>query len=328
MTALRLGLFLSAQFEPGAETASEVARLAEQAELAEAAGFDSIFVGHHYLTHSAFLQPLALLGYLAARTRRVALGTGVYLLPLANPLALAEEVATIDALSGGRLVLGVGSGYREKEYAALGAPFADRYRRLETFTPLLRRLLAGEEITAEGDWGRLDRARLHLRGRAAGVPDIWMGAFGDIGLKRAARLGCSWLAPPDGDLTELEERFARYRGFLAAAGQSGERAYPLMRECVVAEDRESALAIGRTHLARQYAQYKSWQAAQRSSVDDLLDRFGLVGDPAAVADKMLRLRDRLGLTDLILRVQWSGMPHEDALRIIRLIGDEVIPRMR
>lgn len=325
---MKIGLFLSAQLEPGADVVQGVRHLAEQAELAEAVGFDSLFVGHHYLTHSAFLQPLSLLGWLAGRTQRVQLGTGVYLAPLVNPLALAEEVATIDALSGGRLILGIGSGYRDREYKALGVPFEDRFKRLETATHVLRALLAGEEVTGDFAFGSLDRARIHLRGRPEGAPDIWMGAFGEIGLKRAARLGCSWLAPPDGDAAELIERFAQFRGFLEAAGQSTDRDYPIMREAVVAPTMEAARETARTHMARQYAQYKQWQAAAGASIDDLLDRFGVVGDPDHVVARIRTLRDTLGVTHFLMRVQWTGMPHDEALACIRLMGEAVLPRLR
>lgn len=325
---MKVGLFLSAQLEPGTDVAEGVRQLGEQAELAEAVGFDSLFLGHHYLAHSAFLQPLSLMGWLAARTRRVQLGTGVYLAPLVNPLALAEEVATIDALSGGRLILGIGSGYREREFKALGVPFEERFKRLETATDVLRRLLAGEEVSGDFPFGSLDRARVHLRRRGEGGPDIWMGAFGEIGLKRAARLGCSWLAPPDGDPEELVERFAQFRGFLAAAGQPLDREYPIMREAVVATTMEAARITARIHMARQYAQYKQWQAAAGATMDDLLDRFGVVGDPDHVVARIKTLRDTLGVTHFVMRVQWTGMPHQEALDVIRLMGEVVLPRLR
>ena len=324
----KIGLFLSAQLEAGSNVADGVEKLAEQARAAEEAGFDSLFVGHHYLAHSAFFQPVPLLGWLASVTRRIELGLGVYLLPLHNPLAVAEDMATIDALSGGRLTIGVGSGYREREFAALGVPYADRFKRLEVTVDVLRRLLSGEEVSGEFPFGTLDRAKVHLRGRREGAPDIWMGAFGDVGLKRAARLGCSWLAPPDGDLDELAARFDQFRQFLEDAGTGLDRAYPLMREAVVAPTMEAARTIARDHMARQYSQYKQWQAAQNASVDQLIDRFGIVGDPAHVVKRMREMIDRLGLTHLMVRVQWAGMPHEDALKIIRLFGDEVLPELR
>lgn len=325
----KIGLFISAQFEPGSDIPEGVGKVAAQARLAEDTGFDALFLGHHYLAHSAFMQPLPLMGHLSAITERVELGLGVYISPLANPLALAEELATIDALSNGRLIAGLGSGYREREYDAFGVPFKDRFKRLEMTTDVLQRLLAGDEVSGEFPFGTLDRAKVHLRSRSPGeTPDLWMGAFGEVGLKRAARLGCSWLAPPDGDETELAARLDQYKGFLRDAGQTLDRAYPLLREAVVAPTEEEARHIAREHMARQYKQYKNWQAAQDASIDDLIDRFAIVGDPETVVRKMRGLADGLGFTHLLLRVQWAGMPHDEALSIIGLIGEEVIPAMK
>lgn len=327
--AAKIGLFMSAQFEPGYDMHKGVAELAAQARLAEDVHFDGLFLGHHYLAHSAFMQPIPLMGYIAAMTERMELGLGVYVSPLANPLALAEDLATIDALSQGRLIAGLGSGYRAREYDAFGIPFEDRFKRLEVNTNVLRRLLAGEEVSGDFPFGRLDRAKVHLRVRPQGAtPDLWMGAFGEIGLKRAARLGCSWLAPPDGDEAEQKVRFDQFRGFLADHGQPLDRAYPLLREAVVAPTEQAAREIAREHMVRQYKQYKQWQAAQDVSIDDLIDQFAIVGDPETVAQKMCGLIDRLGLTHLLLRVQWAGMPHADAMSIIRLMGEEVIPAIK
>jgi hypothetical protein len=98
---LRVGMSLSAHYSPGADVRAGLRDTMEQVALAEEAGLDTVLLGHHYLTRSQFLQPLSTVAYLAARTERIRLGFGVYLLPLHNPLALAEEFATLDHLSGG-----------------------------------------------------------------------------------------------------------------------------------------------------------------------------------------------------------------------------------
>ena len=128
---LRVGMSLSAHYSPGADVRSGLRDTMEQVALAEEMGLDTILLGHHYLTRSQFLQPVSTVAYLAARTERIRLGFGVYLLPLHNPLALAEEFATLDQLSGGRLVVGLGTGYRNVEFRAFNVPEAERVKRLE-----------------------------------------------------------------------------------------------------------------------------------------------------------------------------------------------------
>ena len=299
----------------------------EQARLAEELGFDSVFLGHHYLARSAFLQPLPLAAHLAATTERVRIGLGVLVAPLFNPLALAEELATIDVLSGGRLVVGLGAGYRKSECAAFGVDWDDRVPRLRAMVPILRGLWAGEAVTAEGTWGRLEGARLPLRPVQPGGPPIWLGAFAPPAIRRAADLDAPWLMGPEGDDDDLAERLALYRGALEQRGRSLDRPYPITREACVAATTDTATARIRPHLEAQYAGYRSWDAAQGIDVDAFIRTHCLVGDPDAVAARLSELGARHGITDVILRVQFMGMPHAEALDTIRLVGEEVLPRL-
>jgi len=320
---MKIGLFLSAQLEQGAAVETGLEQLFEQVQLAEALGFSSIFLGHHYLARSQFLQPLSLINYLAPLTRKIRLGFGVYLAPLHNPLALAEEFATADVLSGGRLIVGVGTGYRKVEYAAFGIPYAERFKRLAESVPLMQKLWRGEAVTADGYFGRLDEARLYLRPKQSGGPPIWMGAFGPVGIRRAAQFNTAWLAPPDGDRQTLVARYALYRQALKDHGHPGDGEYPLMREAVVATTAKAANAQAERYLTQQYAQYKSWDAA-RVSEQELLQEFALVGTPESIAEKLDWYGERLGVTEVILRLQWVGMEQSAVLDSIRLIGERLI----
>ncbi len=321
---MKIGLFLSAQLEPGAAVSAGLEQLLEQVQLAETLGFSSIFLGHHYLARSQFLQPLSLINYLAPLTTKIRLGFGVYLLPLHNPLALAEEFATADVLSRGRLIVGVGTGYRKVEYAAFGIPFDERFKRLAESVPLMQRLWRGETVTADGYFGQLEQARLHLRPQQPGGPPIWMGAFGPVGIRRAARFNTAWLAPPDGDRQTLVDRYALYRQALKDHGHPGDGEYPLMREAVVATTAKAANAQAERYLTQQYAQYKAWDAAQQVSEQQLLQEFALVGTPESIAEKLTWYSERLGVTEVILRLQWVGMEQSAVLDSIRLIGERLI----
>ncbi|MDX6739438.1 LLM class flavin-dependent oxidoreductase [Actinocorallia sp. A-T 12471] len=324
---MRVGVFLSAQFEPAADPSDGLAAITEQAVLADRLGFDAVFLGHHYLAHSAFLQPLQLAGYLAHATERVRIGFGVLLAPLYNPLALAEELATLDVLSGGRITVGLGAGYRRRECEAFGVEWGDRIRRLREYVPILRALWAGEKVTAEGSWGKVADARLALRPVQPGGPPLWIGAFAEPAIRRAARLDAPWLMGPEGDDAAIAERLALYRAELREHGHSLERAYPMSREACVAPTRAEAVALIRPHLERQYAGYKSWDTAQGIDVDRYIAEDCLVGDPAQVVARIRRLERVHGITDLSLRLQFMGMPHEQAMEQIRLFGEEVLPHV-
>lgn len=324
---MRVGVFLSAQFEPDQPVSDGVHAMLQQAAAADELGYDTVFLGHHYLAHSAFLQPLSLAAYLARATTSVRLGFGVLLAPLYNPLALAEELATLDVLSNGRVTVGLGAGYRRKECDAFAVEWGDRLRRLRDYVPLLRALWSGESVSAEGSWGRLVDAGLALRPVQPGGPPLWVGAFAEPAIRRAARLDTPWLMAPDLDDAGLTASLALYRDVLVEHGFSLRRPYPLAREACVADTHEAAVAQIRPHLERQYAAYKSWETAQQIDVDSYIENSCLVGTADEVVERIEALRSVHGITDLSLRVQFMGAPHAQALEQIERIGRDVIPKV-
>lgn len=321
---MRLGVFLSAHHPPGGDTSARLRELADQARLAEELGFDSIFLGHHYLASSAFLQPLSVAAYLAARTERVRIGFGVLLAPLLPAVALAEELTTLDQLCGGRLIVGFGAGYREKEYDAMGIPYAERFRRLDDTVTIMRALWSGEAVDYEGSCGTLRGARLHLRPAQDGGPPLWLGAFTERGIRRVAEHDACWLAAGESDDETIGARLDLLRAELSARGLTLDRAYPLMREACAAADRETALRHGREHLLPQFKAYRSWRKAQAIDPDELLTIHALLGTPDDILERM-RPWAELGITDVIMRVDWHGMDQRAVRESIRLIGREVVP---
>jgi alkanesulfonate monooxygenase SsuD/methylene tetrahydromethanopterin reductase-like flavin-dependent oxidoreductase (luciferase family) len=320
---VKVGLFLSAHHPPGEPSARHLEQILEQARAADALGYDSVFLGHHYLANSAFLQPVPLAGMLAAVTSRVRIGFGVHLLSLHNPVAVAEELATLDVLSGGRVTAGFGVGYREKEFRAFGIPFADRFKRLDEAIPVIRALWRGETVTTQGRFGSLRDARVNLAPVQPGGPPVWLGAFTARGIRRVAEHDACWLAPPDGDDAELTERVGLLRSALAAEGHGLEREYPLAREGYIAPTRSAALGAAREYLLAQYRNYRSWDQAQAIDPDDFIDQHALVGEPGRAVER-LRVLGRIGFTQVHLRMQWDGMSHADAMAAIQLVGERVI----
>ncbi|MEU0482518.1 LLM class flavin-dependent oxidoreductase [Streptosporangium sp. NPDC006013] len=321
---IRVGMSLSAHYTPEASVREGLRDTMEQVALAEEMGLDTILLGHHYLTRSQFLQPLSTVAYLAARTERIRLGFGVYLLPLHNPLALAEEFATIDQLSGGRLILGLGAGYRSVEFRAFGIPLEERFKRMEEYVEVLRALWSGEPVTRSGSFGELDGARVLLKPVEPSGPPLWLGAFGPVGMRRVARLDAAWAVAPNGTVEEVAERMAMFREALVQHGRSLDRDYPLLREGCVALTRQAAVDAAGAFLAEQYENYRGWKHG--ASLDDLISGHAVIGSPEDVIERLSRYAE-IGYTDVVLRLQWTGMPQADVLRSIRLLGEEVIPAL-
>ncbi len=174
------------------------------AELAEALGFDSVWVGDHVLWHASAPDPAVMLGALAARTSRVRIGSGVMLAALRPPLVVAKQAATLDLLSGGRFVLGVGiGGENPAEFEAVGVDVRERGGRLDETLAICRALFSQPEVNFDGRFYRLRGVRFDLPPATPGGPPIWVGGRAPEALRRAGRLGDGWLA-----FAVTPERFA------------------------------------------------------------------------------------------------------------------------
>lgn len=324
---MKISAFLSAQFDPAASAVAGLDGVLRQSAAAEEAGFHAVYLGHHYLAKSAFVQPIPLAGYLAASTERIRIGFGVLLAPLLNPVALAEDLASLDVMSGGRLTVGLGAGYRKRENAAFGVAWNDRLRRLREYVPLLRSLWAGETVDVAGTWGEAPGAALPLRPVQPGGPPIWIGAFAEPAVRRAARLDAPWLIGPKGNDEQLAAMLEIYRAELAEHGLPREREYPMAREAYLADTAAAAAAGVRPHLERQYAGYRSWEDAQSLDIDRYMAEDCLVGTADDIVAKLRRWESRLGITEVSLRLQFVGGGQEDTMEQIRRFGAEVIPRL-
>jgi len=332
---MRLGLALSVQHRPEDSQAARFAEHVEQVRLARAVGFHSVWASQHYLSDPfTYFQPMPTLGRMAAEAEGMTLGTGVLLLPLHQPVHLAEEIATLDVVSGGRLIVGLGLGYRDAENAALGLDPRQRVGRFVEGLEVLERLWSGEPVTYAGKHFTLRDVRISMPPVQRPRPPIWLAANTDTGVRRAARLGDAWLMSPHTTGAALERQLALFRDERRAAGRAPARDTPLIRECCVAS---TASALGETlpYLDAKYGAYRAWEQDKALPADDqwssrfdelARDRF-LLGDPGRVREEIARYRERLGVTTLIVRVQWPGMPQAQVLRSIRLLGEQVLPAL-
>jgi alkanesulfonate monooxygenase SsuD/methylene tetrahydromethanopterin reductase-like flavin-dependent oxidoreductase (luciferase family) len=216
----------------------------------------------------------------------------------------------------------------------VGERVRGRGRLFEHKLDVVRRLLAGEAVTAEGPGFRLDGARLGLRPER--MPPIWIAANGDRAVQRAGRLGDSWMINPHTRLDELERQVALFHEARAAAGHPPLSGLPITKEICVAESDERAMQVARPCLEAKYAAYVEWgQSDVLPSGDTLRRRWEeltgggrfLIGSPATVAEMLREHERRLGADLVLCRVQWPGMPHEDAVRSLRLLGERVLPEV-
>ncbi len=283
---------------PGDSAAREVVA---QAERVEALGLDSFWLPeHHFGAGQSLPAPLLLLAAAASRTSRIQLGTTSFLLPVRHPLHAAAEVAVLDHLSGGRLVLGLGRGVERSLFAAFEVPIAEKRERFERALEQMRLAWRGEPVAwvaAGSQGGAAVPVRLAPRPLQQPHPPLWVAAFGPKAIEQAGRLGLPYLASPLEPLAVLESNWARHHEAAERAGHARSALVPVMR-AVFASRSAARLATAREALTRAAARAaRSGRRAARLCAP--LDEWALVGEPEALRDRIAQYRERLGMTHLI-----------------------------
>jgi probable F420-dependent oxidoreductase len=257
------------------------------AQQVEAAGYDLLFVGDHLFMYNPNPAPFAVLATFAAVTAEVKVGTAVLLLPLRDPVVTAKEIATIDYLSGGRVILGVGAGGDiEQEWRAMEVPLSSRGARTDEYLQVLRQFWSGAPMQHHGRFRNIEGVVGSPLPAQPGGPPVWIGGRSDAALRRAGRWD-GWCAYAV-STRRLRESIAKLREF---AGRDLPPTYRV--SCVVFATVDDRVEIAREKagaiLRRRY----------RQDFDHFLDHLCAVGDPDTVAARLEAYRDA-GADDLLL----------------------------
>jgi alkanesulfonate monooxygenase SsuD/methylene tetrahydromethanopterin reductase-like flavin-dependent oxidoreductase (luciferase family) len=326
---MRFGVLLDHQYDRGDDLGVRLPELVDFAQTVRDLGFDSLFGIHHYLSNLRTLQPLTLLAHLVDHTGSMQIGTGIYIVPLTHPVQLAEEVATLDQLSGGRFVLGAGAGYRNEEFAAFGIPRGERTPRLVESLELMTRLWSGEPVTHAGAHYCVDDVSLSMLPVQRPHPPIWIGANSPRAIERAARLGYPWLASGNVKRNWAVGNLEEYRRVLVDAGHTDEgRTYPIHRDLSLADTRKAAIAQVEPYVRRSYGQYTGYGLDYFETMfEDFKAKSFFFDTPDGV---VARIEDfaASGFNHFVFRVQWLGCPRELSLEILERFAREVMPRFR
>jgi alkanesulfonate monooxygenase SsuD/methylene tetrahydromethanopterin reductase-like flavin-dependent oxidoreductase (luciferase family) len=320
---MKVGLFINTQFPEGFNVADRVPEMVEQVRAARDAGFASLWFPHHWLTYPMqMLQITPLMGYLAAHAQGMTIGPNILILPPLNPMHVAEEAATLDVLTGGNYILGIGLGYRQPEFDAFGIPLSERAPRFNEAIGLMRRLWTEDRVTHQGRFYTINDAGLSVKPVRRGGPPLYIAAQAEVPVKRAARIGDAWLIVNIRGIGNLIPLMQTYRAALREYGRTPIE-YPITVECYVGERHATAHEECREPLEYKYSAYAAWGMEDRSSMsfeDFARDRF-IIGDKVSVKEEIARYRELLGVNHFIMRCQWPGLPQERALSSIRRLGE-------
>ena len=319
----------------------------ELARLAEEMGFDTATMGHHHFMAGNASDPLTVLAAVAVRTERLRVGTGIFQLPVHHPVRVAEQVATIDQLSGGRISLGVGLGWWPLEYEVHGSSFRERGARMEEALRILRLVWQEEDTAFEGRFWSFPTLTVHPRPVQRPHPPLWVAGVADAAIDRAARLGDAWLCGPVQSITKAEAMLGVYRDACASHGRDDapwilrrfawiaptraeveEDVLPAYVDGLLAHWRESA------EDEEERALFARIDAGEDVPATEIADARLLWGAPDDVIAQIERYRDRTG-ADHVHAAFVAGLPgnaaaaarvdFETVASMIRLYGREVIP---
>jgi probable F420-dependent oxidoreductase len=282
-------------------------------ELIDRGGYDSLWVGDHISFPLPIFDPLLQLAQAAVVSRRLQLGTAVYLLPLRHPTPVAKQVSTIDHLTEGRFVFGVGVGGEfPKEYEACGVPLAERGARLTESIAVLRRLWRGELVSHAGRFFRFEGVAMQPPPRQAGGPPIWCGGRSDAALRRTGRLADGWIS-----YVVTPDMYAQALAKIDAAASEAKRIFARdfgtghLLFARIDDTYEKALDAAAVSLSRRYAM-DFRKAAQR---------YCALGTPAEIAESIRRFH-AAGVRHVILDLVG---PYEERDRQIERFAAEALP---
>ena len=329
---------MRAQFPPGDDMAKRFAELVEQARLADRLGYASITKGMHYSAAPwQDLQQFPFLSRIMAEAPHMRLNFGLVLLSLHKPLDIAEQIATVDVMSGGRVILGVALGYRDVEYLAFGTTQKERVKRFEENLEAIKRLWTEDAVDMVGSHFTLEGASVGTKPIQKPHPPIWIGANADPAIRRAARLGDCWYVNPHNRIETIVRQVEIYKRALDEYRRPFPTEFPARREVFVARSRSEAIRRCAPFLSAKYKAYHEWGQDRAmpagdndlgAEFDELIrDRF-LIGSPDEVAEQMLALERATGINHLIMSVQWPGMPQSLALEELHMLAEEVFPKVR
>ncbi|HEY8368420.1 MAG TPA: LLM class flavin-dependent oxidoreductase [Thermodesulfobacteriota bacterium] len=302
----------------------------EQAVAAEELGFGSFWVAeHHFHEYGACPNPAVLLAAIAARTRRIRLGVAVSVLPFHHPLEVAEAYAMVDRLSGGRLDLGVGSGYLAHEFSGYGIDPAEKRDRFDEALPLVLRAMGGERIHHAGRFYRVDGVQLNVAAMQQPHPPYWVALLRREAVAHVGRQGRPIMMVPYASVDRLEEMegvLGDYRRALRDGGHDAEAAdVPLAFHVHVGDDAASVRAAAEAAMTR-YVRTRLY--AKRAEYDSLVERrMVLFGDPDRVSAQIADL-ERWGMTRLLAMLNFGGLGHRTTLRVMERLAREVAPRFQ
>jgi alkanesulfonate monooxygenase SsuD/methylene tetrahydromethanopterin reductase-like flavin-dependent oxidoreductase (luciferase family) len=303
-------------------------------EAAQRNGFTHIAIGQHFLYGEIrWLQPVPLLARLAAEVDpHIKLVTQVMIAPLYHPVMLAEEIATLDIVTEGRLIFGAGLGYRPDEYEQFGVPYKERGKRFDELLQIMIELWTKDKVTFAGQFHQLDGVEPHIQPVQSPHPTMWIGGHAVAGVRRAGRFGDAYACTPEATKTEIATRYAIVQEEFAKRGKPF-IPQPLRRNCWIGDTEEDAIVDFARVAQGRYVTYSDkglgtidGQALTGDFKSAVAGR-AVVGTAESVVAELTDLVTSLPVDPLLIRPGWPTMNGDETIAVIERFGREVLPAL-
>ena len=336
---------------PGGTDAEAFREGFDHAKLCEDVGLDSVWLAefHFMPARSVLSSPIVVAGALARLTTRVRIGMAVYVLPLTNPLRVAEESATIDQMSGGRLDFGIGRSGFARQYNIYNIDYGESQERFEEAVTVLRKAWTGEMFSHEGKFFQVTDAQLVPTTVQRPHPPMRMAASSAGTFRKVAEEGLPLFVGLRGDgLAELKGHIKAYREAWRQAGHDGygsvflrvpvyaaataQAAYDEPRECIIHYfERQARMiaAVGAQGQGGEALRAKVAEALNKLSYDDIRESRAAIGTPERLIERFIEWRDVAGIDGVVMELNAGNLLSEEQIsNSVRLIAEKVMPAFK
>jgi alkanesulfonate monooxygenase SsuD/methylene tetrahydromethanopterin reductase-like flavin-dependent oxidoreductase (luciferase family) len=353
---MKVGIALNMLTKEGRSDASVVAEHMALGDLAEPLGFDSLFaLEHHFTGYAMSPAPTQLLAYYAGRTKRIALGTAVIVLPWHDPVRVAEQIALLDIMCGGRCLFGFGRGAATVEYAGFRIPMEEARPRFVEAAKIVVKALTEEAFEWDGEFFKIPRTSIRPRPISHPERRFYASSVSPESAEIMARLGFGVLVVMQNEWPKAAEDIQRYRDIASAVGHTP-RPPIILTNISVAESRAEAQERAVTYLSRKWdsidnhyhfsdghlASVKGYEfyggmaktyskmkdEGFRKKATEFYVKIQIVGTPDECLQQVAELHRLTGVDHLVTEFAFGGMPHEQAELNMRLFADRVMPMLQ
>jgi len=339
------GMFTDFHIRPHMTQAEAFDESFKQVEAAEQLGMDAVWLAEHHFSpdRSVLASPIVIASSIATRTRRIRIGLAVQVLPLTNPLRLAEEAATVDHISKGRFDLGLGRSGLTKYYQGYNVPYDESRGRFLEALDVIMQAWGQEEFSHRGEYFSFHNVTVVPKPYQQPHPPIRVALASPDTFTLIGRMGHSVFISANTPIPQLQERLALYRQARQAAGHTGPADIALRLPAYVAETAEQArsepeasamhaIQYAATELIRSAASQETAERIRRvasTSYDDILKQRVMFGTPAAVVERLQEYQEALGISSVVLEVNYGGqIPYDRVVNSVRLLTERVMPQLK